>query len=495
MLHATKYRICTVLLVLSLSTSFFSFHLPKGTFYLDEMVIASAAHDTAKNAEGDLLRSLSYYIDGAWLYCGETGGKSNTSTFASLKVTYGLHGRTQKLIHFEAATQTDRCANDSPSEHLRFVPTVLLPITCRDHDVHCNTEHSTNATVSLPARLEFQHFASEEAVKCLRNQRILMIGDSHMRNLWRALMDVLTDNFEHDYHRWDGYQDWQDFPTNITWDQVDQFLPNAMYARMNDHSKIGVTGACTFISKEERNPNATGLGRYWNCMSAKGVNEVRKKFDLRRLENNVTSTNNITIDASWCASSFQVGLEGNAAVRGGECRDTRGFFARDKGDSTSYLERLLSETTYDAVILGHHVHDIKREHCLKAGIDPLNCRKELGIDLIRNTERFASWAKENKINLVWVTTGPMVLDNIPEQYRASQLPEDMDYEMETMASIMKSKGFPVFDAYHIAAACHRKEREVRSKGGDFPPCFSDGMHASRFLDRSKAQILLNWKCQ
>ncbi|GAX21394.1 hypothetical protein FisN_28Lh084 [Fistulifera solaris] len=323
-----------------------------------------------------------------------------------------------------------------------------------------------------------------------------MIGDSHMRNFWRAMMDVLVGNNQHDYHRWDGYQNWEDFPTHIRWDEVDQFLPNAMYARMNDHSKIGVQGGCHFIPKGNRDSNITGVGHYWSCLSARDINEARQDFDLRRLKSNVTVAYNITIDASWCASSFRAGLDDRADVRGEECRDARQIYTREKGEEKSYLERLLSQSTYDTVIMGHHVHDIKREYCSsKAEADIRPCREQLGKDIIRNAENFASWAKENKINLLWVTTGPMLLDRIPEQFRNFQLPEDMNYEMKTMAEIMRSKGFPVLDAYHIGSACARKESEIRANGGEWPDCFSDGMHASRFLDREKAQMLLNWKCQ
>lgn len=215
-----------------------------------DIIADSVIYDTVKNASSapeSLLKSLSHYVDGEWLFRGESGANFNSSAFPSLKVVYGQQGRKKKLVHFQAATQTNGHMDDSPSEPLRFVPTFLLPITCPDQDVHCKNEHTSHESESIPINMEVQHLTPQQVAQCLRNQRILMIGDSHMRNLWRALMDVLVGNFQHDYHRWDGYQAWQDFPMHISWDHVDQFLPNTMYARMNDHSKIGVQGACSFI--------------------------------------------------------------------------------------------------------------------------------------------------------------------------------------------------------------------------------------------------------
>ncbi|GAX25609.1 hypothetical protein FisN_28Hh084 [Fistulifera solaris] len=368
------------------------------------MVRDSVTYDAVKNVSTEpeeLLKSLSYYVDGEWVYCGEEDGDNlTTSAFSSLNVVYGQQGRKKKLVHFQADSNTEGCNDHSSLEPLRFVPKSLLPIatSCKDHDTHCSNERQSKEPLSIPAGVELKRFSSQQAAQCLRNQRILMIGDSHMRNFWRAIMDVLVGNNQHDYHRWDGYQKWQDFPTNISWDEVDQFLPNAMYARMNDHSKIGVQGGCYFIPKGHRDMNVTGVGHYWSCLSARNINEARKDFDLRRLESNVTVVYNITIDASWCASSFRAGLDDRAEVRGEECRDARQIFTREKGEDKSYLQRLLSQNSYDTVIMGHHVHDSKAE----ADVRP--CREELGKDLIKNAEKFASWATENNINLVWVTT-------------------------------------------------------------------------------------------
>jgi hypothetical protein len=159
------------------------------------------------------------------------------------------------------------------------------------------------------------------------------------------------------------------------------------------------------------------------------------------------------------------------------------------------LKALLTRHKYDLVVVGYHVHDVKQEHCRKAR-DADECRKQLGEKLIQNTEKFASWAAEHKIPLLWVTSGPMNYEVIPEQYHQFQLPGDFDRERRAMAAIMQKHGFPVLDMFHVGESCRQKQKQVLSQeGGEWPSCLSDGMHGSRYLDRMRAQLLLNWKCQ
>jgi hypothetical protein len=162
------------------------------------------------------------------------------------------------------------------------------------------------------------------------------------------------------------------------------------------------------------------------------------------------------------------------------------------------LENILLESnqTYDLVIAGFHVHDIKMGNCKTPGRpkDQDECRQELGRELIQNAEEMAKFAQNHGIPLLWITSGPQNFKLIPEEFHRFQRDDDMDRQRRTMASIMRNHGHAVLDAFHMADSCRRREQLVKQAGGKWRSCLSDGMHGSRYLDRMRAQMILNWQC-
>ena len=67
----------------------------------------------------------------------------------------------------------------------------------------------------------------------------------------------------------------------------------------------------------------------------------------------------------------------------------------------------------------------------------------------------------------------------------------MSNERNKLAQLMQQYGHPVFDRFSVGRSCRQRQREGPEP---WPPCLRDGMHSHRFLDRMRAQMLLNWRC-
>jgi hypothetical protein len=441
---------------------------------------ALSAEQKIQNAQRRALTSLNYYVYGDWVVAGD----NNISSLAL-------------ALHVEA----DYTSNSSQGnlDAFSFVPRRLLPIPSDN----LTTSNETNANSTMeelkPIVLEhgvgFHRFTFHEARSCLANKKILLLGDSHMRNIWRALNDLLTDHatFPHDYRRWDGYQRalTDPLPSPLTSALAEALLPNSLYARGNDHSKIGVPGYCVL-----KNDTSSDSEYFYTCPGAK-----RRSNDLRTLDCDACKMHNIELDASWCASAFIQLLDKDPSgkTNGYGCRDSRKVYTRTKPQTSNQLENLLLESnqTYDLVVAGFHAHDIKMANCKTPGRpkDQDECRQELGWELLQNAEIMAKFfAQDKRVPLLWITSGPQNKKLIPEEFHRFQQDDDMDRQRRAMASIMRSHGHAVLDAFHMGDSCRRTEQLVKEAGGQWPSCLKDGMHGSRYLDRMRAQIILNWQC-
>jgi len=310
-------------------------------------------------------------------------------------------------------------------------------------------------------RSSYQLYTPSQTQECLHNQKILFMGDSHVRNLWRALLDVSTGGSSDNYYRWD----YEDHPFNKT-----AHLPNTLYTRGNDHTKVGVPNACSLRANYRevlQNNTEAHFGDLWNCTS--GYRLDRRKHDLRE----ISVLPETTIHATWCASALREALGKT------KCRDGPGTFANDGG--LSLLESLGSD--YDFIVTGFHAHDIKGANCNKK---ETNCRQRLSEELIANTKKFAEYVQAHSLPVVWATSGPMDLNDIPKQYHEFQQETDLQRERTEMVKILLDHNIPILDTYHMAQACRKQE---------LPYCLSgDGMHSSRYVDRMRMHMLLNWKC-
>ena len=339
--------------------------------------------------EQDLLNSLSYYVQGEWISC----ARNDTLLVESKRTS-----RRDELFRIEGIIDQNRSSKCKgwENELLRFVPKRLVPF---------NHNESDPVSEKYLVHSDYRHFSPQQAAACLRNQRILFLGDSHMRNTWRGVLDVLTGTLDDSYERWDGYYrgSTRIWPLNST---AANLLPPSLLPRNNDHSRIGVSQSCQFRNRTIHG-HASVLEKaewsdLWECMGRNELNRVRKQFDLREMDYipNIIQ-NNITIHASWCAGSFREGLDTNPNVQN-YCTDASFFPSRSIGENTSHLEQLLTSHHYDLVLVGFHNHDIKREHCKNAK-DEMVCRERLVEDLYRNTQKFAAFARAKRIPIVWMT--------------------------------------------------------------------------------------------
>jgi hypothetical protein len=451
--------------------------------------------NTIQNEQRQALNSLAYYVDGDWVVA---GGKNISSLAAALHVGGGEGSKNHSRADFTSNSSQGKL------DALYFVPRRLLPIpsdnlTTSNETNHANANSTTEEldSIILEHGVEFHRFTFHEARSCMANKKILLLGDSHMRNIWRALNDLLTDHGTppHDYHRWDGYQLalTDPLPSPLTSALAEALLPGALFARSSDHSRIGVPGACVL-----KNDTSSDSENFYTCQSQK--NMKRRSNDLRTLDCDACKMHNIELDASWCASSLTplLNKDPSGKTNGDVCRDSRNAYTRTKPQTSSQLEHLLLESnpTYDLVVAGFHVHDVKMANCKAPGRpkDHDECRQELSRELIQNAEEMAKFAQDHGIPLLWITSGPLNLNLIPKEYHRFQQDDDRDRQRRAMASIMRSHGHAVLDAFHMADSCRRREQQVKQAGGKWPSCLSDGMHGSRYLDRMRAHMILNWQC-
>jgi hypothetical protein len=435
-----------------------------------------------QNEQRRALTSLAYYVDGDWVVAGD----DNISSLAlaqELKADYTSNSSQGNL------------------DALYFVPRQLLPIPTDN----LTTSNETNAKstmeelkpIDLEHGVEFHRFTSNEARSCLANKKILLLGDSHMRNTWRALNDLLTDHatLPHDYRRWDGYQLalTDPLPSPLTNALAEALLPNSLFARGNDHSRIGVPGACVL-----KNDTSSDSENFYRCQSQGTMK--RRRNDLRTLDCDACKMHNIELDASWCASALVelLNKDPSGKTNGAGCRDARKVYTRTKPQTSNQLENLLLESnkTYDLVLAGFHAHDIKVGNCKTPGRpkDADECRQELNRELLQNAEKLAKFAQDHGIPLLWITRGPQNMKLIPEEFHSFQRDNDMDRQRRAMASIMRSHGHAVLDAFMMGDSCRRTEHLVKQAGGQWPSCLKDGSHGSRYLDRMRAHMILNWQC-
>jgi hypothetical protein len=458
---------------------------------------ALSPEQNIQNEQRRALTSLTYYVDGDWVVAGD-------NNISSLALALHVEETKKHLLSVETVMQqesrADYTSNSSQGnlDALYFVPRRLLPIP--SDNLTTSNETNANSTLEelkpivLKHGVEFHRFTVNEARSCMANKKVLLLGDSHMRNIWRALNDLLTDHatLPHDYRRWDGYQLalTDPLPSPLTSALAEKLLPNTLFARANDHSKIGVPGACVL-----KNGTSSDSETFYTCQSSFTVK--RRSNDLRTLDCDACKMHNIELDASWCASALIQLLKKDPSGKTNiGCRDTRNF--RPKPQTSNQLENLLLESkpAYDLVVAGFHAHDIKMANCKTPGRpkDQDECRQELNRELIQNAEEMAKFAQDHGIPLLWITSGPQNSKLIPEEFHRFQRDDDMDRQRRAMASIMRSHGHAVLDAFHMADSCRRTEELVKRAGGQWPSCLSDGMHGTRYLDRMRAHMILNWQC-
>lgn len=478
-------------------------------------------------SQSKALNSMSYYVEGDWVVVANdnvsTNQNASHTTTATALTFEGMSIRCCKNIY--SIDVLNNVSYDQNLDPVYYIPRRLIPIptsyepeTETDPDpllanhnhtdtseveANNNTQHEVPPIIDLEEGVKYHRFTANEAQSCLANKRILILGDSLLRNVWRALNDIVTGGPpQHDYLRWDGYQkaltSSDVLPQPLTTELAHQLLPRSLMARANDHTSIGVSNVCTV--KEEwyidQLSNTTDPNDIYKCWQ-EGVK--REKNDLRNLHCDACRENNITLEDSWCASSMINILDKdvNGTSDGPGCRDGKGSCLWKKPQTISQFEQLLSNKTYDLVLAGFHNHDIAAYNCQRKDMpeDVNECIEELRKQLIENAQKIASYAEEKNIKLLWSTLTKQETSLIPEQYRQFQQEDTMIQAMMQMASIMRRHGHAVLDNFSIGVSCQKAENEARRQGGHWPSCFWNGVHGSRYVDRMRAHIILNWMCE
>jgi len=341
-----------------------------------------------------------------------------------------------------------------------------------------------NEASSVPPAVNFHHYTPEETQQCLKNKRILMVGDSHMRNLWRGLMDSVVGMTCNSYERWDGYEDLPDhlaFPVHVPeeWGNNHHFPHLQSAAGRLDHCRLKNATERTF----------QGLRTYYQCPRSTG-----KYFDLdeRSFPCTACKENNFQVSFSNCALSLQnvLASDPTGKTQGEVCRMNPNQHVFEIGNTTSQWERMLDyKEPYDLIIAGFHTHDIKKDNC-KGVRDWKTCRREKGHQLLENADKFAKMAADRKADMIWVTVNSENLLTIPEKYREFQQTAEVVFERLAMESIMRHYGHRVMDPFYMSIASHI----TKTVQPTWPSAHIHGSHTTRYMARMQGQILLNSIC-
>ena len=150
---------------------------------------------------------------------------------------------------------------------------------------------------------------------------------------------------------------------------------------------------------------------------------------------------------------------------------------------------------YDVVFLHMLTHDINKRRVEfvwgtlmrgKGAMTPAQAkavRRRTFVDYMKNLATVVKALKEANVPVVWATGGAYVSDRIPDEFR-DNMKNTIHFQLNVESvDYLRSQGIPFVDTYHLTSGCL------------WSNCTIDGSHKSRFVERMKAQILMNYLCK
>ena len=105
------------------------------------------------------------------------------------------------------------------------------------------------------------------------------------------------------------------------------------------------------------------------------------------------------------------------------------------------------------------------------------------VEYMKNLATFIAAMKRSKVPLVWATGGAYVNERIPDEFK-DNMKNAIHFQLNVESvEYLRSQGIPFVDTYHLTSGCL------------WSNCTTDGSHKSRFVERMKAQILMNHLCR
>ena len=145
---------------------------------------------------------------------------------------------------------------------------------------------------------------------------------------------------------------------------------------------------------------------------------------------------------------------------------------------------------YDYVVINSLIHEVKFRVVQQLKLSDTKLLQLLVSKIIEYIKYVQ--AKKPSIKFVWVTGTGYRLDLVPRGYREHQTNRRMLWFNTGIVKALHRIGIPFLDIFHMTELC----KDLRCFDGHQDKSMKtiDGSHKSRFVNRMKAQMLMNYLC-